>query len=168
MAESAYIGIGLYAADIPSVSVTAGDAFMDLKFTKGCDFIVPQPKKKALWNDEEIAVEPWTWWIIADGYTQIGVTFEPSNDNSYVLRSTDGRIDTFTKITSNDAKHLFTSLKDNMKAMRSALRAGKNGLFKPAESMVEYHVKTWIYRHPSSKATLPPHGQFPPKFRPTS
>lgn len=171
---AARITVDVDAVDIPTIAVIVGKAMSFLKFTKGCEFIVPKPKKKAIWPDGEadaedsgidLNVHPWTWWIVADGYAQVGVTFEPSIGNSYVLEITDGRMDTALQITPDDAKNLFATLKESMKDMRANLRVGTEGIFKPADKMLEYHVKTWVYRHTDSAVRLPPHGPFPPRFR---
>jgi hypothetical protein len=169
----AIFGIDLYAADIPSLVVTVGNAMTILKFTKGCEFIVPKPKKRAIWPEGEAAaadsgieltVRPYTWWVVADGYTQIGVSFKPAHGNSYVLEITDGRMDTFMRISPEAAKSLFSTLKEAMREIRRHLRSGSDGVFRPAETVLEYHVKTWVYRHPH-EVSLPPRGSFPPRFR---
>ena len=171
----AILAIDLNSADIPSVVATVNGAMSITKFTKTAEFIVPQSKKKAIWPSGEadaaasgidLTVRPYTWWIILDGFTQIGVTFKPAHGNSYVLEVTDGRVDSFMKITPAEAKELYDSLKSEMRAMNKhkLLRAGSEGVFRPAETMLEYHVRSWIYRE-DRDPKLPPHGQFPPKFR---
>ncbi len=101
-----------------------------------------------------------------DGYAQIGVTFKPAHGNSYVLEVGDGRLNTLTKISPAMAKELFTTLKTSMRALKKQLRAGSEGVFKPSETVLEYHVKSWVYREDRDVADhLPARGPFPPKFR---
>ena len=172
---SAYVSIDINAGDVPSIAVVIDDVMSIMKFTKTAEFIVPQPKRKAIWPTGEadakesgidLSVHPYTWWIVMDGYTQIGVTFKPAHGDSYVLEVGDGRLNTLTKISPTIAKELFTTLKTNMRALKKHLRAGSEGVFKPAETVLEYHIKSWIYREDRDVAAhLPARGPFPPKFR---
>lgn len=175
MPTTAYVSIDVNAGDVPSIAVIIDDVMSIMKFTKKAEFIVPLPKRKAIWPTGEadaeasgidLVVHPYTWWIIMDGYAQIGVTFKPAHGNSYVLEVGDGRLNTITKISPAIAKELFSTLKTSMRMIKKLLRAGSEGVFKPAETVLEYHVRSWVYREDRDVAEhLPPHGPFPPKFR---
>lgn len=173
--STAYVSIDIAAGDVPSIATVVGDVMTIMKFTKTAEFIVPQPKRKAIWpsgeadaaeSGIELTVRPYTWWIVMDGYTQIGVTFRPAHGNSYVLEVGDGRMNTLTQISPVVAKELFATLKSSMRNIKKYLRAGSEGIFKPSETVLEYHVRTWIYREERDVAEhLPAHGPFPPRFR---
>jgi hypothetical protein len=172
---AAYVSVDITAGDVPSIAVVIDDVMSIMKFTKTAEFIVPQPKKKAIWLHGEAAadesgidlkVHPYTWWIVMDGYAQICVTFQPAHGNSYVLEVGDGRLNTLTKISTAIAKELFTTLKTSMRNIKKHLRSGSPGIFKPAETMLEYHVSSWVYRETRDVSEhLPEFGPFPPKFR---
>jgi hypothetical protein len=167
---AAYVSVDITAGDVPSIAVVIDDVMSILKFTKTAEFIVPQPKKKAIWLHGEsgidLKVHPYTWWIVMDGYAQIGVTFQPAHGDAYVLEVGDGRLNTLTKISTAVAKELFTTLKTSMRNVKRHLRSGSSGIFKPAETMLEYHVSSWVYRETRDVSEhLPEFGPFPPKFR---
>ena len=172
---TAYVSVDIAAGDVPSIAVIVGDIMSIMKFTKTAEFIVPQPKRKAIWPSGEanaaesgidLTVRPYTWWIVMDSYAQIGVTFQPAHGNSYVLEVGDGRLNTLTQISATVAKELFITLKSSMRNIKKHLRTGSEGIFKPSETMLEYHVRSWVYRETRDVADhLPAHGPFPPRFR---
>jgi hypothetical protein len=170
----AYVSVDIAAGDVPSIAVVVNDVMSIMKFTKSAAFIVPQPKRKAIWPTGEadaiasgidLSVHPYTWWIVLDGYAQIGVTFKPAHGDSYVLEVCDGRLSTLVKITPAVAKELFNTFKASMRLIKDHLRPGAKSVFKPAETMLEYHVRSWVYREYRGVAELPPHGPFPPVFK---
>jgi hypothetical protein len=174
MPTVAYVSVDIAAGDVPSIAVVINDVMTIMKFTKTAEFIVPQPRRKAIWPTGEadavasgidLSVHPYTWWIVLDGYAQIGVTFKPAHGNSYVLEVCDGRQDTLVKISPAVAKELFTTFKASMRTIKEHLRVGAKGIFKPAETVLEYHVRSWIYREYRGLADLPARGPFPPEFK---
>lgn len=174
MPTVAYVSVDINAGDLPSIAVVVDNTMSIMKFSKTADFIVPQPRRKAIWPSGEadavdsgidLTVHPYTWWIVLDGYAQIGVTFNPSHGNSYVVEICDGRQDTLIKISPTVAKELFTTFKSSMRTIKEHLRADDKSIFKPAETLLEYHVRSWGYRVHRSVADLPAHGPFPPQFR---
>jgi hypothetical protein len=171
---AAYVSIDITAGDVPSVAVVVDDIMTIMKFTKNMELIVPQPKRKAIWFDGDAAAEesgidlnvhPYTWWIVMDSYAQIGVTFKSAHGDSYVLEIGDGRMNTLATISPAVAKELFATLKTSMRNIKKNLKAGSKGIFKPSETMLEYHVNSWVYREDRGIDDLPAHGPFPPKFR---
>lgn len=168
---AAYVSIDIMAGDVPSIAVVVDNVMSITKFTKNAEFILPQPKRKAIWlhgDDDEmnLTVSPYTWWIVTDDYVQIGVTFNPTHGNSYVLEVSDGRLNTLIKISPTVAKELFTTLKSSMRMLKKHLRTGSSEIFKPAETLLEYHVNSWVYHEGRDVAEhLPAHGPFPPRFR---
>ena len=174
MPTVAYVSVDIAAGDLPSIAVVINDVMTIMKFSKTAEFIVPQPRRKAIWPTGEadavasgidLTAHPYTWWIVMDGYAQIGVTFKPAHDNSYVLEVCDGRQDTLVKISPVVAKELFNTFKAGIRAIKEHLRAGAKGIFKPAETVLEYHVRSWVYHERRRVAELPAHGPFPPQFK---
>jgi hypothetical protein len=169
MPTRAYVAIDITASDIPSFSVVIDDTLTILKFTKTAEFILPLPKRKAIWSLEEahsdidLTVYPYTWWIVIDGFAQIGVTFQPAFGNSYALEIRDGRISSMTSISLAAAKQLFTSLKAMMHGIKSYLKVGSNAIFKPANNLLQYHIRSWVYRE-ERIIDMSPQGEFPPEF----
>lgn len=169
-----YFSIDIAAGDVPSVGIGVGDHLSIIKFTKTCEFIVPQPGKKAIWPDGEKAakesgidlhVHPYTWWVVMDNFAQVGVTYKPAFGDSYIVEIGDGRTNLLLKITPAEAKEMFESLRKAMGNIKKYLHRGSAAIFKPAETVLEYHVRTWVYREDRTVGALPPHGPFPPKFR---
>jgi DNA-binding beta-propeller fold protein YncE len=174
MPTDAYVSVDIAAGDVPSIAVVINDVMTIMKFSKNAEFIVPQPRRKAIWPTGEadaadsgidLTVHPYTWWIVLDGYAQIGVTFKPAHGNSYVLEVCDGRQDTLVKIYPAVAKALFNTFKSGIRVIKEHLRTGAKSIFKPAETVLEYHVRSWVYREYRGIADLPAHGPFPPRFR---
>lgn len=174
MPTVAYVSVDIAAGDLPSIAVVINEVMSIMKFSKHAEFIVPQPRRKAIWPSGEadaiesgidLSVHPYTWWIVMDGYAQIGVTFKPAHGDSYVLEVCDGRLSTLVKISPAVAKELFNTFKSSMRLIKESLRVGAKGIFKPAETVLEYHVRSWVYHERRRVAELPPHGPFPPRFR---
>lgn len=168
MPTRAYVAIDITASDIPSFSVVINDTLTILKFTKTAEFILPLPKRKAIWPFEDstgidLTVYPYTWWIVIDEFAQIGVTFQPIHDHSYVLEIRDGRISSMTSISLAAAKQLFASLKAMMHGIKSYLKVGSNAIFKPADKLLQYHIRSWVYRE-ERVIDMSPQGEFPPEF----
>lgn len=174
MPNVAYVSVDIAAGDLPSIAVVVNDVMSIMKFSKTAEFIVPQPRRKAIWPTGEadavasgidLSVHPYTWWSVLDGYAQIGVTFKPAHGDSYVLEVCDGRQATLVKISPAVAKELYTTFKASMRMIKESLRVGAKGIFKPAETVLEYHVRSWVYHERRHVAELPSHGPFPPRFR---
>ena len=177
MPTVAYVSVDIAAGDIPSIAVVVDEVMTIMKFSKTAEFIMPQPRRKAIWPTGEadaidsgidLSVHPYTWWIVVDGYAQLGVTFKPAHGDSYVLEVCDGRQDTLIKISPAVAKELFNTLKASMRMIKDRLHPGSSSksIFKPAETVLEYHVRSWVYNEERGRAAeLPPRGPFPPRFR---
>ena len=108
----------------------------------------------------DLAVRPWSWWLILDGITEISCTYSGTYGQAVVRWfGHDGSQQTMT-VTNAEAADIYNAVRAmmtdaawNAKQLHKLNKAngtfekGPNGLLKPGGSAMKYRVKSILYTH---------------------
>jgi len=166
-------------ADEPYIDLEIKGLTTFTYFSKSLVFYTPT-HKTAVWLDMtpkqakedgmDLAVRPWSWWLVLDGSTEISCAYSGTYGQAVVRWfGHDGSVQTM-RLTNAEAADTYNAVKammtdaawnakqlHKMNKTNGTFEKGPNGLLKPGGSAIKYRTKSITYTHTGPSPPITKH-----------
>jgi hypothetical protein len=146
----------LSAGDHPYIDLQIKGTQLFLSFAKSLQFLTPSPTARfAIWPEGrkaaagdgiDLRVRDWEWWIVLDGQAEISCSHAGVLGNLWSVYDPARELQISVAVSEAEAREIHKAVKD-MLAECGCLTKGPAGIFKPANKVVSYRVRSHVYTH---------------------